>query len=38
MTRVRDALVEVNPWWKGEFSLEYKEREVYREIKKFIAK
>jgi len=37
MAKIRDALVELNPWWKGEFSLEYREREVYREIQKFIT-
>ena len=37
MTRIRDALVELNPWWKEEFSLEYREREVYREIQRFLA-
>jgi len=37
MTRIRDALVELNPWWKEEFSLEYRNREVYREIQKFLA-
>jgi len=37
MTRIRDALVELNPWWKEEVSLEYHDREVYREIQKFLA-
>lgn len=37
MTRIRDALVELNPWWKEEVSLEYRDREVYREIQKFLA-
>jgi len=37
MTKIRDTLVELNPWWKGEFSLEYRQREVYREIQRFIA-
>jgi len=35
MSRIREVLVELNPWWKGEFSLEYREREVYGEIQKF---
>jgi predicted AAA+ superfamily ATPase len=35
MSRIREVLVELNPWWKGEFSLEYGEREVYGEIQKF---
>ena len=37
MARIRDALVDLNPWWKGEFSLEYRDREAYREVEKFIA-
>jgi predicted AAA+ superfamily ATPase len=36
MSRIREALVELNPWWKGEFSLEYRERELYGEIQKFV--
>jgi len=36
MTRIRDALVELNPWWKEEFSLEYRDREEVREIGKRI--
>jgi uncharacterized protein len=35
MSRIREALVELNPWWKGEFSVEYRDREVYGEIQKF---
>ncbi len=35
MAKIQDALVEFNPWWKGEFSLEYKEREIYSQIQKF---
>ena len=29
MSRIEDALVELNPWWKGGFSLDYRPREVY---------
>jgi len=36
MAKIRDALVEFNPWWKGEFSLHYREREAYFEIQKFV--
>jgi predicted AAA+ superfamily ATPase len=35
MSRIREVLVELNPWWKGEFSLEYRDREVYGKIQKF---
>jgi len=37
MARIRDALVDLNPWWRGEFTLEYRDRDVYREIQKFTA-
>jgi predicted AAA+ superfamily ATPase len=37
MAKVRDVLVEQNPWWKGEFSLEYKDREIYGDIRKFVT-
>jgi len=37
MSNIRDGLVESNPWWKGDFDLEYKDREAYREIQRFIA-
>lgn len=36
MTEIKEALVEMNPWWKGEFKLDFKEREVYKEILRFI--
>ena len=31
-----DALRESNKWWKGEFELDFKPREIYEEIKKFL--
>ena len=34
--RLFDALERSNPWWKGDFELDYKPRRVYEEIKKFI--
>ncbi|HLD38224.1 MAG TPA: ATP-binding protein, partial [Candidatus Nanoarchaeia archaeon] len=34
--RLFDALERTNPWWKGDFELDYKPRRVYEEIKKFI--
>jgi predicted AAA+ superfamily ATPase len=37
MANIREALVELNPWWKGDFELEYREREIYSEIKNFLA-
>lgn len=37
MSNIRDSLIESNPWWKGDFDLEYKDREIHHEIQKFIA-
>lgn len=31
-----EALTRSNKWWKEEFKIEFKEREIYKEIKKFI--
>ncbi len=36
MTRIGNALVELNPWWKGEFHVEYKDREIHREIQRVL--
>ncbi len=36
--KIIDALERSNPWWKGRFELDYKPREIYEEIKKFINK
>ena len=36
MTQIKDALIESNPWWKREFSMDYKDREIFGEIQKFI--
>jgi uncharacterized protein len=38
MVSIKEALVDFNPWWKGSFSENYKEREIYKEIKKFFDK
>jgi hypothetical protein len=37
MTQIRDAMVEFNPWWKGDFQLDYKDRRIYSEIRKFMS-
>ena len=34
--KLLDALERSNPWWKGDFELDYKPRRVYEEIKKFM--
>ncbi len=36
--RIKEALESSNRWWKEEFKLEFKHREVYDEIKEFIDK
>lgn len=37
MPEIKDVLVEMNPWWKGAFTVEgYKEREVHSEIQRFM--
>lgn len=38
MPTVRDALVEQNPWWRDEFRLEYRERELYEELQPFLSR
>jgi len=36
MTRIRDALVESNPWWKEDFETDLHEREIYHQIGKYM--
>lgn len=36
MTKIEDALRSFNPWWERKFSLLYHEREVYKEIKRYV--
>ncbi len=36
MTQIKDALIEVNPWWKEEFKVEFKAREIYKDIQKYL--
>lgn len=36
MTEINEALQDFNPWWKEGFKVEFKEREIYRQIKKFL--
>ena len=36
MTEIISYMKEFNPWWEGKFKLEYKEREIYSRIKKFM--
>src|SRR3990167_2302229 len=36
MAEIISYMREFNPWWEGKFKLEYKEREIYSKIKKFL--
>lgn len=36
MAKIKDILIELNPWWKEKFTIEYKDREIYRQIQKFM--
>ncbi len=36
MTKIWDTMQDFNPWWKKPFSIDYREREVYAEIKKYL--
>ena len=35
MATINECIVEFNPWWKGNFSLGYKQRHIYSEMRKF---
>ena len=37
MVSIGERLVEFNPWWKGDFSLEFQPRDICHEIRKFHA-
>ncbi len=36
MTQIKEALIEANPWWKNKFIVQFKEREVYKNLQKYI--
>lgn len=36
MANIKDALQDLNPWWKQEFKIEFKEREIYKQLQKFM--
>ncbi len=36
MPLIRSVLPDLNPWWKGPFRADYKARDVYSQIKKFL--
>jgi hypothetical protein len=37
MANIKDVLVDSNPWWKGEYAAEFKPRELYPTIRKFMS-
>ncbi len=36
MSKIKDVLQNSNPWWKEEFTVEFKDRDIYERIKKFL--
>ncbi|GFO96917.1 hypothetical protein ig2599ANME_1112 [groundwater metagenome] len=36
MAKIKDVLLESNIWWKEEFRLEYHEREIHKQISKYL--
>lgn len=36
MAKIKEILEESNPWWKEEFKLQFKDREIYHKLQKFI--
>lgn len=36
MAKIKDVLLESNTWWKEEFKLEYHEREIHKQISKYL--
>jgi uncharacterized protein len=36
MVQIKELLVEMNPWWKAKTELDFKERDVYRQLQKFM--
>jgi len=36
MSKIREVLAELNPWWKAKFRVEFKEREIYWRLQKFV--
>jgi hypothetical protein len=37
MAQIRDVLVDSNPWWKKQFQIEFKDREIYEKIRKYLS-
>lgn len=37
MAKIKEILQDSNPWWKEEFKIEFRERDIYKQLQKFIA-
>ncbi len=37
MAQIKEVLMDLNPWWKEEFPIFFKERQLYRELQKFLT-
>jgi len=37
MAQIKEILVESNYWWKKPFTIDYKEREIYQQVSKFLS-
>ena len=36
MTKITEALDDFNPWWKEQFKVAFKDREIYSKIQKYL--
>src|SRR3989338_56445 len=36
MPQIKEALLGANPWWKEKFTVEFKERELHKQLRKFL--
>src|SRR3989338_7262999 len=36
MAEIKEIFDESNPWWKGEWNIVFKDREVYKNVQKFL--
>src|SRR3989338_8293913 len=37
MPQIKEALLDANPWWKEKFTVEFKERELHKQLRKFLG-
>ncbi len=37
MSQIKDILRDLNPWWEDKFELEFKDREIYKKLQKFVS-